>query len=322
MIKFWFDKFRPGRASHRLRAKLPSQELQRLGHNSKIINSTDEISKNDIVIFSKDSDINNMLAIKKKGIVVGFDLCDNKFEEEPEKYKGFCKEVDFITVNTEVMQQVVKELTGRDSYIYIDSVEREIVPPNHEINFPLKLSWYGSSASNKYVNWPIVINFLKLCNIPYELKICVNSSEKLRAKFVSNLIKNNLKDQLVNVEHIEWTWEIQQQVVNYCHVVIIPIFSTDELAVRRTKTKSMNRLVDAIASGKFVIASPIPSYMPLEKFCWLSDFTEGIKFSISNKKEIEKMIVAGQEWIKKNASTTIAANQLIQIYNNCKINHG
>ena len=88
MIKFWFDKYRDKRASHRIRALRPVEGLRSLDVDADIINdkNIDRLSKDDIVIFTKDTDPNQMLKLKRKGYTVGFDICDNKFKEEGERY--------------------------------------------------------------------------------------------------------------------------------------------------------------------------------------------------------------------------------------------
>jgi hypothetical protein len=318
MIKFWFDKYKHGRASHRIRAHIPCEELKSRGIESAIVNDISLVSENDIVIFSKDSSIENMRKVKNAGIKVGFDLCDNKFEEDGHAYYPYCKEVDFITVNSSTMQEVVKKETGRDSFYYIDSVDRKIAPPVISSNKTIKLVWYGGSSSNKYVGWQDVIKSLDDSKIPYQLTICVNSSEKLRNKLISKSRKQGRPIDFNKVLHVDWTWEEQQRLVEESDIVFLPILADGDDAIRRTKTKSHNRLVDGIAQGKWVVSNQLPSYMPLANFCWLGDAVEGIRYFIANKGQVEAKILKGQEWIKANASPKVAADQLMNVYNNVK----
>jgi hypothetical protein len=196
VIKFWFDKFKIGRASHRLRAHHPNEVLRFRNIDSKITNNLHDLSQEDIVIFTKDSDIENMRKIKRLGIIVGFDLCDNKFEENRQLYQSYCNEVNFITVNSKTMQFVVKEETGKESFYYTDPCDRKITAPTVNLSTPIKLVWYGGSSSNKYVDWVRVIQSLKNRNISYELTICVDKCEKLRNKLIANFQRTNLEKKL------------------------------------------------------------------------------------------------------------------------------
>lgn len=313
MIKFWFDKFKYGRASHRIRAYIPCESLKLMGYNSEITRDINSLTKEDIVIFTKDSNIENMRLVKSKGIKVGFDLCDNKFDEKP-IYYDYCKEVDFITVNSNTMKDVVKNNTGRNSFYYADCVDRKIsTPVIKKINDPIKLVWYGSSASNKYVNWVAVIKNLEDAKINYTITICVDRAEYLRGKFLRNLKGINVDSN--KFIHIDWTWDLQQKLVEDSDIVFIPILGADG---RRTVTKSHNRVVDGIAQGKWVISSPIPSYGVLKKFCWLRDPAEGIEFYKNNQQEVNEKIKEGQAWIKENVSSEATAKQLVKIYEEIK----
>lgn len=313
MIKFWFDKFRYGRASHRIRAHIPCEAMKSMGYDSAIVRDTNSLTDEDIVIFTKDSNIENMRTVKSKGYKVGFDLCDNKFDEKP-IYYDYCKEVDFITVNSETMKEVVKTNTGRDSFYYTDCVDRKIASPQNKTpSNPIKLVWYGSSASNKYVDWVAVIKNLESAKINYTITICVDRAEYLRGKFLRNL--KGLDVDPNKFIHKDWTWELQQQLVEEADIVFIPILGADG---RRTITKSHNRVVDGIAQGKWVISSPVPSYNVLNNFCWLKDPAEGIKYYINNIEQVNEKILLGQKWIKENVSPEAVAEQLIKIHNEVK----
>ena len=107
MIKFWFDKYRPGRPSHRLRAALPSRELAARGHDSAIVTSIDQLSPGDVVLLTKDSSLDSLKRLKSLGYVVGFDLCDNKFQDEQhgDILRIMCQTADFVTAHTRAIHR-------------------------------------------------------------------------------------------------------------------------------------------------------------------------------------------------------------------------
>lgn len=305
MIHFWFDNYDNSRASHRLRASIPSNALNKKGIKSAIISNVSEIQKTDIVIFSKDSSIESMRSVKKLGCIVGFDICDNYFEDGSRQYLEFCEEVDFITVNSESMRELVRNITGKDSFILIDPFERTIVFPNIKNDKTIKLVWYGGKSSLNFVNWDILMSRLEESKINFHLTICsIKLNKKLR----------NFKNHR-NISLIEWSWDIQQKLVEESDIVFIPLnFDPHSKIFKKINTKSHNRVVDGIAQGKWVISSKIPSYMPLKDFCWLDDPIDGIKFYVEHKSKIQQRIIKGQEWIKDNASPEVSAEQLKKIY--------
>lgn len=310
MIKFWFDKYRDKRASHRIRALRPVEGLRSLDVDADIINdkNIDKLSKDDIVIFTKDTDPNQMLKLKRKGYTVGFDICDNKFKEEGERYHVYCREADFITCNTEFQQKEVKSYVGKDAHIYIDPIERPIEPHTRTSCEPVELLWYGGSASLKYVGFGEIIPYLNASGINYRLTILTNDAQEKVAHLC----------ELGNVVYHEWTYELHEAKVRNSDIVFIPMTIGKAHLSRRTITKSPNRVLDGLAQGRWVVASPVPSYLQVSKFCWLDDYLEGIRFYLENPNVVREKIYKGQEWIKANATPEVAAQQLIDIYKKVK----
>ena len=310
MIKFWFDKYRDKRASHRIRALRPVEGLRSLDVDADIINDKDidKLSKDDIVIFTKDTDPNQMLKLKRKGYTVGFDICDNKFKEEGERYHVYCREADFITCNTEFQQKEVRRHVGKDAHIYIDPIERPIEPHTRTSCEPVELLWYGGSASLKYVGFGEIIPYLNASGINYRLTIITNDAEEKVAHLC----------ELGNVVYHEWTYELHEAKVRNSDIVFIPMTIGKAHLSRRTITKSPNRVLDGLAQGRWVVASPVPSYLQVSKFCWLDDYLEGIRFYLEEPDVVREKIYKGQEWIKANATPEVAAQQLIDIYKKVK----
>lgn len=325
MIKFWFDKFDISRASHRLRVLLPVEYLKSQGYDSAIIgpSTINSIKKEDAVIFSKDSSLDNMRLLKSKGITVGFDLCDNKFQENGDLYYSFCKEVDFITVNSEKMAEVVLKETGRSSYYFSDCVERDIVLPVVDTHNPLRLLWFGGSSSIGYMDWKMVVETMDRLNIDYTLRVCSNKLERFKEKINVRYRKRTPESfNPAKLEFYNWSYDLQGELLEWCDIITIPVkleFDPEsKKGTRRIITKSHNRLCDGIASGKWVISTKLPSYMPLKDYCWLDNFADGVKMFINNKETVEQKIINGQKWITENASKEVIAKQIIDIYTKVK----
>jgi hypothetical protein len=306
MIKFWFDKYRDKRASHRIRALRPVEGLRALGVDADIINnkSIDRLSKDDIVIFTKDTDPAQMLELKRQGYRVGFDICDNKFKEDKGNYDVYCREADFITCNTEFQQKEVRRYAGRESHIYIDPIERPIEAHTRTSCEPVELLWYGGSASLKYVGFGEIIPYLNASGINYRLTILVNDAREKVAHLC----------ELGNVIYHEWTYELHEAKVRASDIVFIPMTIGKAHLSRRTITKSPNRVLDGLAQGRWVVAAPVPSYQQVSKYCWLDDYLEGIRFYLENPGVVQEKIYKGQQWIREHATPEVAARQLMDIY--------
>jgi hypothetical protein len=105
----------------------------------------------------------------------------------------------------------------------------------------------------------------------------------------------------------EWTWELQGQLLEQCDIVLMPV-QTDN---PRTDTKSANRVIDSLISGKFVITTPLASYEEFAPYTWQGDYIEGIKWARDNPDQVINMIAAGQQYTEQNYSARVLSKQLI-----------
>ena len=104
-----------------------------------------------------------------------------------------------------------------------------------------------------------------------------------------------------------WTWELQGQLLQDCDIVLMPVL-TDNL---RTDTKSANRVIDSLISGRFVITTPLASYEEFAPYTWQGDYIEGIKWARDNPDQVIEMITAGQQYTEQNYSARVLSKQLI-----------
>lgn len=318
MLKFNFGKFKIDRASHRLRAYLPCQQLNLLGHRSEIVKDNSNVTKDDVVVFSKDSDIELMIKCKEKGAKVGFDICDNKFDDKD--YLTWCLLVDFITVNTTTMQQIVKLKTNKESFIYVDCVQRDFLLPTTTVNSPLKLLWYGGSSSMKYVGWKKLITELNAANINFTFDVCSSKLNRFKEKMERRAEKGDSTEcvDISRMNFYEWTWDMQGVLMQNTNIIMIPLLEDTEYSNKRTMTKSPNRIIDGIAQGKWVVSSKLPGYNEFDYFTWLDDPVEGVEFYLEKPTYVIERIKAGQEWVRDHYSPTVVAKQLLEIYDRVK----
>ena len=326
MIRFWVDSYRKGRASHRLRMELPRQGLIARGVDCSLIHRkivydrnkqgitsiTDAINpEHDIIIMNKEMKpeiyTQYVRPFQKLGVPVGMDLCDNKFDvrDGDNSLTQLVPQMDFMTANNETMQQVIRQrFPNKPVYWYTDPTEREFEPAKSFAGGTLKLCWYGSIASMKYFDVDKCLTKLWTLHVPWRLDL------------MSNHIEQRVKAGLNNVQLHDWSYEAQGQMVRESDIVLMPLghLQPGDQRYDRVRTKSHNRLVDAIAQGRWVVTSPMPQYRPLQKYSWQGSMLKGISYYLENKKEVRDRITQGQRWIKKRATPKTAAKQLIRIY--------
>ena len=79
----------------------------------------------------------------------------------------------------------------------------------------------------------------------------------------------------------------------------------------RTDTKSANRVIDSLISGRFVITTPLASYEEFAPYTWQGDYIEGIKWACDNPDQVINMITAGQQYTQQHYSARVLSKQLI-----------
>ena len=306
-IRFTSSKFRTKRASHRLRGEVTCQALAAQGYDAKVLTDWDEIDSDTLVIFLKLSQVEQIQEAQKRGAKTIYDLCDNKFDEQPE-YAPCCMAADLVTVNSVQMGMSVKEHTGRDSIVMPDPFERPKLAPTFAPGEDLKLLWFGSQSSFKFL--PIVELWQRLENEikNYQYTMVSSKTERLLSKMMLRQSKGAVNN--INFDRIDmqtWTWELQGQLLQDCDIVLMPVLTDNP----RTDTKSANRVIDSLMSGRFVITTPLASYEEFAPYTWQGDYIEGIKWACANPTKVIEMITAGQKYTEEHYSAQMLSKQFI-----------
>ena len=306
-IRFTSSKFRTKRASHRLRGEVTCQALAGQGYDAKVLTDWDEIDSDTLVIFLKLSQVEQIQEAKRRGAKTIYDLCDNKFDEQPE-YAPCCMAADLVTVNSVQMGMSVKEHTGRDSIVMPDPFERPKLAPAFAPGEDLKLLWFGSQSSFKFL--PIVELWQRLENEikNYQYTMVSSKTERLLSKMMLRQSKGAVNN--INFDRIDmqtWTWELQGQLLQDCDIVLMPVLTENP----RTDTKSANRVIDSLMSGRFVITTPLASYEEFAPYTWQGDYIEGIKWACANPSKVIEMITAGQKYTEEHYSAQMLSKQFI-----------
>ena len=306
-IRFYSNGYKSKRASHRLRGDVTCQALLEQGYDAKILTDWSEVDSDTIVIFLKNSSVDSIQRAQDLGAQTVYDLCDNKFDEKQE-YAPCCLAADLVSVNSVQMGVSVKTHTGRDSIVMPDPFERPKLSPKFSPEHDINLLWFGSQSSFKFL--PMVEIWQRL-----EKEVCNYSYTMISSKTDRVLSKFQLRQQKgavtgINLDRVnmkEWTWELQGQALEQCDIVLMPV-QTDN---PRTDTKSANRVIDSLISGRFVITTPLYSYKEFAPYTWQGDYIEGIKWARANPDQVINMITAGQQYTEQHYSARILSKQLI-----------
>jgi hypothetical protein len=131
-VKVTFAYFGPELASSRLRAKIPQQELSKLGVGFG----------NDVLIYGKHFIEENQLGGFRRLV---FDVCDDHFGNKDlgGYYRRHIQIADQVTCNSEVMRGRIKAETGRDAVVISEPYESHELPPS----IGPTLLWYGHMSN-------------------------------------------------------------------------------------------------------------------------------------------------------------------------------
>lgn len=311
-VHFIASKFREWRASHRLRGQLIAEQLVSQSIKSVYGNNIGNIQKNDIIVFLKNSTVDQIEFAKEKQAITVYDICDNKFEENPD-IEECAKHADYITCNSNVMKEEIYSRLQKDSVVIPDPFERYILPIHFAPHKSVRLLWFGSGSSLGYVNWHEVWKKLETRIVDYELTILTAEAEKFKQKTISRIRKAEKKLGNINLDKIkfeEWSWQDQQKHLISTDIIFIPF----DIEHHRTKTKSSTRVIDSLISGKFVITSEIESYKEFSNFIWTKDYIKGITWALENPHQVSQMISQGQKYVLENYSVEKITDRWLKFF--------
>jgi len=310
-IRFFSDSFKTKRASHRLRGELMAKTLKAMGYDAEASGSLDGVDKDTVVVFLKLSQPHHIEQARQIGAKTIYDLCDNKFGEKPE-YVPCCAAADIITVNSAQMGESVREHTGRSSIVIPDPYERPQLAPMFNPGTTVKILWFGGGSSLKFFPMVEVWQRLEREIGNYHFTMVTGKAERVRNKQLQRFQHGLYKDlDFSKLTFYEWNWELQGELLTATDLILMPI----NIEHYRTETKSANRLIDGIMSGKFVITSPLDSYLEFDPYTWQQDYIQGIQWALNNPSKVIEKITAGQEYTQARYSPNEIAQRWLRVFN-------
>ena len=194
-----------------------------------------------------------------------WDVSDDHFNDAWRNYYlEMAKMVDYISCTTPFLAERIQDETNRDAFVISDPLEFGKRPP--KVDEIKKLLWYGHHSN--------LDPLLELNLDGYELMI-ISSKETEWA--------------------LRWSEENMRIGFDWCDAVIIPVGEGLE-----KKSKSPNRMTEAINAGRYVIANPMPAYHGYGMY--QGEILEGLSWLKSHRKEALEQLTAAQEIVTRKHS--------------------
>lgn len=270
-------------AGYRLRAKRVAELLVSKG--ACIASFSNKLFTNaSVVVISKKYGMRfiMMAALHKiLGKKIIYDLCDiiqNGDGGIPTKLNLMCRIADIVTVSSfKIAEKLYYSIPSLEVEVIDDiaeSVDFVEIPEGRITNAAKTVLYFGNELNTGKRSYSLLRPYAENLPIDSEMVICSNNRAEFHKEFSG----------VDRVRYYEWSPELFTELIAVADVVILP-FCQDEKSLAR----SSNRLTLALAAGKLVLATPIPSYARYHE-CYLELNKDQFSSIMSkSKKEIECM---------------------------------
>jgi hypothetical protein len=346
-IKWQGDRPVSSAASVRYRLILPAHALAAAGHEVKFLqlgldSSPEEVARDlaqGVLVLPKlspdPSMFDRMAALmldligraRERGVRVLLDVSDDHFSDPLRgKYLAQAvKECDGIVASTPAMAEIVRAHTTRPVQVVGDPYEGPSGTPRFDPpapwrssllaqllrtllsggrpRRPVRLLWFGHESNLESL--VSLLPRLRPLTVRYPIEVhIVTSSRPEIATLCQRLDSDN--SPALKVRLSAWSTETVWGALSACDIVVIPSAADDPAKA----VKSPNRLIEGIRAGRFVCASPVPSYQEFSPYSWTGqDLATGVEWAVSHRGEVLARIKAGQDHIARHFSPEAIGRQ-------------
>jgi hypothetical protein len=202
------------------------------------------------------------------------------------------------------MERIIRHATGRDAKLVLDPYESARGEPRFEpAEDAERLLWYGHPVNldGLFAFIPGLLRYAQT-ECPVELTVVTAPSAELASKVDSF---NRACAPRMFVRLVEWSVAAVREALAATDTVILP-----QLPNATKLVKSTSRLVEALRSGRFVVAHPIPAYTQFGDWAWVSDdLLAGLHWARAHPGEVVERIAAAQGYIEANFAPARIADQ-------------
>lgn len=256
---------------------------------------------------------------------VVFSIADDHFDEEHfhDFYAEALPECLAVTTASENLAQTVRKFTSRPVVVAPEPCEGSRgLPQAFVARRPAgPLAWLARRIGLSEDLWRMrLLWFGYPANLAPLLDL-MPALEKLGRKYplsltcvtrpVAEMAALTRDDGSLPVQFIPWTPTVMDSVISACDVVLIPAHYRDPVK----QAKSPNRLVAGLHGGRFVVAHPLPAYVPYAEFAWIGeDLCEGIEWAIRHPRQAVERIARGQAYIDERHSPQAVARFWLDVF--------
>lgn len=320
-------------ASQRLRIGIPARELAQAGFGQQVLSLSDPLPHDvdvDVAVFSKilprsaghvARHLEFAQALSARGCKVVVDVCDNHFGEAQFPYlPRLIALSDRVLANSPAMADIIATHTGREAVVIPDPVEMARQAPRFEPQARramfamfamfgllrgwhgrIKLLWFGGAPQNYgYLRpWlPKLDAFAK--DLIVDLHVVAAPLAEIEAdlaRYSSYSSYSSSVSRGLTMRFSPWSLPVMAPAFADCDLVFLPGDPADPL-----KTGvSTNRLAESVQSGRFVVASGMPSYWAFRDAAWIGDdLIDGLRWALGHSGAARSRIVHGQELIDRD----------------------
>ncbi len=341
------DRLFSSAASARYRLIIPGRALSALGHPVSILQPSldsriEEVAKGitgDVLVISKLMNpsaaafermaafmLELMRVARGRGQRVVVDISDNHFEDPDygAYFRRLVTECDLVVASTPVMAEIIRIHTPRPIHVVSDPYEgarqspRFHPPPRRTSGLlwsvlrrvlsgsqssPLRLLWFGHGSNLASVR-DLLLQLPRLGN-SYSVDFHLVTSSDVGVEGLCERF-NRAYSPACKLRYSPWSAEVTWRALAECDLVVIPSQIDDP-----SKTvKSPNRMIESIWAGRFVCASPVPSYQDFGEFAWLGeDVLSGVEWALQHRDDVARKLKAGQDYIARQYSPDVIARR-------------
>lgn len=329
-------------ASHRYRVILPAEGLRDLGHEVRFVAPDDWLASErpgdaDIVVIGKFLPGRDLVRYQQRaarlldqagvaaaqGARIVADFNDDHFDH-PQMgayWRGLAGVAQVRVAGSDAMKRRLQAVCGGLAHVVGDPLGSPQGRPRvRRLTSPggialtrwwrsgdgqgerLKLLWFGHP-----VNWPSMANWLpalsaQAAEVPLSLEIVTQPLPQI-VDALSAITRSS--EGRLQATCLAWDEPTQWAALDRCDIVLIPSDPDDP----RKAVKTANRLTDSIHAGRWVVASPLPAYLPWGDHASLvDDPLEGIRHWRAHPDKVEAALRAGQRRVEERCSVPAVAH--------------
>jgi glycosyltransferase involved in cell wall biosynthesis len=333
-------------ASARYRMLLPAQQLKHLGHDVNKLNprtsmqyAEHALAEADAVVFSKllaDPSGSYESAIRFYGALLGrtppgtrvvLDVNDDHFDVPAFRAFYAARTPSAWVTSSEEMAQVLQEITHAPAKVVPDPYEgpQGLPQPVLPSRYPKLFRLLDGLMSSRQERWRIALLwFGHPAGLP-QLRRMLPELEEIAGRSPLHLhcmtapghgLEDLCTEQIarpatpLTMSFEAWSKDATWRALQGCDLVLLPA----DLASQRTRVKSANRLIEAIRSGRFAVAHPLPAYRELGEYAFVgTSLAEGIAWAVNHPAAVIEKLARGQQYILDRFSPEVIARRWLEM---------